>query len=271
MIELNPKDYALVESLFAMKKQYIPALSVIHENFPGRVFVNRIYEPSIAIVWATGRWMYLEGCMNSEDDKVELSSFIHDVVVPDCKQQNINWFEIYTSDNECWDDLLLNNTYLHRLKADKHYESVYTFNLEKYMKLNNRKTRSLDDITIDLLEFEILPQKLRYLPYVADKFMTKTCIGVELRREDVRIAVCRNNGFVFGNEYFIDVDTFAEEMRGKGYATLAAARLIDHLLDNKMFPLWETTHQNIPSHKLALKLGFEVHDSYPVYAFMLEE
>ncbi len=69
MIELDLKDYYLVESSFTEKKQYIPALSVIHWNFPGRVFVNQVHEPNIAIVWATGRWMYLEGNTKSEKDK----------------------------------------------------------------------------------------------------------------------------------------------------------------------------------------------------------
>lgn len=71
------------------------------------------------------------------------------------------------------------------------------------------------------------------------------------------------------NNYFIDVDTFDEGHRKKGYATIAAVELIQKFLSDGMFPLWETTHQNTPSHKLALKLGFEVSENYPVYAFQL--
>lgn len=268
MIELKLNDYYLVESFFTEKKQYIPALSVIHGNFPGRVFVNQIHEPNIAIVWATGRWMYLEGNTKSDKDQVELNSFISDVVVPDCKQLNTSWFEIYTADVECWEALFLGE--LHLLKVEKHYESVYTLNLEKYIENNNVTSSSLDDIKISLCEHEILPRKLHDLSYVDQKFKTKTCPAVELRSGNELITICRNNGFVFLDEYFIDVDTFEEEQRGKGYARLAAIRLIDHLLKKRMIPLWETTHQNVPSHHLALKLGFEVKDSYPVYAFMLE-
>jgi len=268
MIELKLKDYYLVESFFTVKKQYIPALSVIHGNFPGRVFVNQVHEPNFAIVWATSRWMYLEGNINSEKDKLDLRNFIHDVVVPDCKQRNASWFEIYTADIREWDSLFLNE--IDNLKAEKHYESVYTLNLEKYT--NKKATNKLSDhIITNLKEFEILPKEYCDLPYVDQKFKTKTCTGVELKNEKVLITVCRNNGFVFRNEYFIDVDTFVEEERGKGCATIAAIRLIDHLLNNRMVPLWETTHQNIPSHKLALKLGFEVKDNYPVYAFKLED
>ncbi|MFD1906953.1 GNAT family N-acetyltransferase [Paenibacillus rhizoplanae] len=45
------------------------------------------------------------------------------------------------------------------------------------------------------------------------------------------------------NRYFIDVDTYAESERGKGYATLAAVSLISHYLVQEMLPLWETTHE----------------------------
>lgn len=268
MIELNLTDYILAESFFIKKKQYIPALSVVHGNFPGRVFINQVHEPNLAIVWATGRWMYLEGSIKSEKDKIELSTFIRDVVVPDCNQRNVNWFEIYTADVEYWDELFLEGICIS--KVDKHYESVYTLNLDKFNKIKNTFSPKLDDIEINLLEFLILPEEYHNLPYVEQKFQNKTCPGVELRKGSYLITICRNNGLVYKNEYFIDVDTFIQQQRGKGYATLASVRLIDHLLDKNMLPLWETTHQNAPSHKLALKLGFEVEENYPVYVFLIE-
>lgn len=266
MIELNFKEYHLAEPFFK-KKQYIPALSVIHGNYPGRVFVND-REPDLVIVWAIGRWMYLEGNINSEKEKTELNSFIYDVVIPECKQSNVNWFEIYASDIKCWDELFLDG--LHLVKADKHYESVYTLNLDKFKRVKETFSPPIENIEVNLLEFEILPEEYRNLKYIDERFLTKSYPGIEIRKGHELITICRNNGFVYNNEYFIDVDTFVHEQRGKGYATLAAIKLIDHLLHNSMFPLWETTHQNTPSHKLATKLGFEVKEDYPVYAFINE-
>ncbi|MNC55421.1 hypothetical protein D3C76_19710 [compost metagenome] len=84
------------------------------------------------------------------------------------------------------------------------------------------------------------------------------------------MALCKNNGFQSGREYFVDVDTFDIAERGKGYGTLAAAALIRYYLDKRMRPLWETTHENLASRRLALKLGFESVADYPVFAFTLD-
>lgn len=64
---------------------------------------------------------------------------------------------------------------------------------------------------------------------------TKTSLGVEIKKDKQVITLCKNNGFIFRNDYFIDVDTFVTEERGKGYATVAAVHLIDLLLKNDMY------------------------------------
>jgi RimJ/RimL family protein N-acetyltransferase len=64
----------------------------------------------------------------------------------------------------------------------------------------------------------------------------------------------------------IDVVTPDSKHRGKGYATAAAVGLLDHCLQEKLEPLWETTEDNLASQRLAGKLGFVEHQRYPVYA-----
>lgn len=268
MIELFPNDYNLIEHLFSDRKQYIPALSVINRTFPGRVFVNKVNDPEIAVVWATSRWMYLEGSPRSEGDKEELIIFIKNVVIPFCNQIKVNWFEIYTDDAGCWDELFMKECSF--LEVDKHYESVYTLDSDKFYNYNHTKLTLIDDLTIHYNEFEILPKAYQDFPHVKEEFKTSTCLGVELRKDKNTVTVCRNNGFIYMDEYFIDIDTFDEQQRNKGYATYAASLLIDYLLRNRKFPLWETTHQNTASHKLALKLGFEAKENYPVYAFKIK-
>ena len=64
----------------------------------------------------------------------------------------------------------------------------------------------------------------------------------------------------------IDIETFQEKERCKGYATAVGKALIDYCLEKRYIPLWETTLDNIPSQKVAKKLGFVENESYPVYA-----
>jgi len=267
-IELSSSDFMKIVFLFAEKKQYVPALSVIHGTYPGRVYVNHVHAPSVAVVWAIGRWMYAEGSLSNETEKEHFNQFIHDVVIPDCWDRDVDWFEIYTADAACWDDLFLSG-FDNTMKVEKHYESIYTLNVEKFRDMNTSRLSSSEDITVDFTEFEILPKHYHDLPYVDSSFKEITSPGVALRIDNQILSICRNNGFVYGNEYCVDVDTFDAGLRKQGYATLAASQLIEYMLSDNMFPLWETTYQNIPSHKLALKLGFEAQESYPVYAFHL--
>ncbi|TCZ79346.1 GNAT family N-acetyltransferase [Paenibacillus albiflavus] len=268
MIELSFDSFNIAESFFANKKSYIPALSVIYGNYPGRVFVDNDQVPSIAIVWAIGRWMYLEGSLSSQDIELDVSNFLQNVVIPDCRERSTNWFEIYTSDDEQWENLFLTKT--HFLEVDKHYESVYTLNLHIFNQVKETKFSVENEIEINNVDFDILPESFHDFSYIRDEFKTKKSSGIEIKKDNQLITICKSNGFIFKNEYFIDVDTFVKEERGKGYATIAAIKLIDSLLANKMYPLWETTHDNIPSNKLALRLGFEVKESYPVYAFEIK-
>jgi RimJ/RimL family protein N-acetyltransferase len=64
----------------------------------------------------------------------------------------------------------------------------------------------------------------------------------------------------------IDVVTYQKDDRGKGLATAATVALLDYCLERKLVPLWETTEDNVASQRLAEKLGFIKHETYPVYA-----
>lgn len=269
MIELEFENFQMIDSLFLEKMQHIPALSVIHGNYPGRVFVDNDVAPSVAIVWAIGRWMYAEGDIALEKNKMEIKQFIHNIVMPDCLARNEMWFEVYTSEAEHWDSLFLEE--LDGLEAQKHYESTYELNINKFMAIKRVLCPVEDEVQVVFKEFTILAEFFYSLPYVKDAFKTVTTTGAVVKMEGEAISVCKNNGFVFRDKYFIDADTYAIEARRKGYGSIAAVQLIDYFLGKGMRPLWETTHHNLPSHRLALKLGFKPVESYPVYVFTLNK
>ncbi|WP_340023415.1 GNAT family N-acetyltransferase [Paenibacillus sp. FSL K6-1096] len=272
LIELIPEEYPAVYDFYNVKKQHLPALSVLLENYPGRVFADHTEAPTLAVVWATGRWMYAAGDIRTEINRMKLENFLQSVVVPECRHRRENWFEIYTDEEEAWTALFTRG--LAGLKVDKHLESVYEFNRERFYQRNNRVAAdSLDadaEVTVNYEEFPLLGSQVHGTSARNDRFSGLTATGAVVKVQDQVISICKNNGFIVNNRYFIDVDTFAEAERGKGYATLAAASLINHYLAQGMVPLWETTHENIASHKLALRLGFEPVENYPVFAFVME-
>ncbi|OPX46007.1 GNAT acetyltransferase [Ruminiclostridium hungatei] len=87
-----------------------------------------------------------------------------------------------------------------------------------------------------------------------------------LRKNGEIVSQCVNNGFIHENQYFIDLYTFNNCERNKGYGTLISYYLIIDQLKKGYLPIWETTVDNMPSQKVADKLGFEKVEEYPVYS-----
>ncbi|MFD2877914.1 GNAT family N-acetyltransferase [Paenibacillus rhizoplanae] len=194
------------------------------------------------------------------------------VVVPDCLQRQEKGFEIYTEDSDSWTELL--TLEIAGLSVDRHMESVYEFNSERFVQLKKNRRAAIPlegELSVACEEFPVLALPEHNRSARDDRFVGLTTTGAVVKVRDKVVSICKkNNGFSVNNRYFIDVDTYAESERGKGYATLAAVSLISHYLVQEMLPLWETTHENVASHKLALRLGFEPVESYPVFAFVME-
>ncbi|MEK3877586.1 GNAT family N-acetyltransferase [Paenibacillus sp. FSL M7-0420] len=270
LIELTPDVYPAVYDFYKVKLHRLPALSVLLEHYPGRVFADHLEAPTLAVVWATGRWMYAAGDISTEINRLKMMGFLQTVVVPDCRQRQEKGFEIYAEDSDSWTELL--TLEIDGLSVDRHMESVYEFNIERFIQLTNRCAAiPLEgDLSVAYEDIPVLTQPEHNRSARQDRFIGLTATGAVVKVRDEVVSICKNNGFSVNNRYFIDVDTHAESERGKGYATLAAASLISHYLDQGMLPLWETTHENTASHKLALRLGFEPVESYPVFAFVME-
>lgn len=266
MIELPYDSFSAVAHLFTPKKQLIPAIAVIRGNYPGRVFVDHLQRPHVAVVWATGRWMYLLGEVTTAQQKTSIKQFMQDTVICDCRKQKKNWFEIYTSDSKHLDNFFLKE--IDKLRVDKHYESVYRLNVEKFLQVLRANCHERSDVNFKFETFDILPKGGS--SNRKNSAELKKTVGVVVKRGDTVISIAKNNGFIFGKEYFIDIDTLIVEERRKGYATLAAIKLISYFLEKNMLPLWETAENNIASKKLAFKLGFEPIDTYPVFEFKIK-
>jgi RimJ/RimL family protein N-acetyltransferase len=261
--ELEPGDFTRVSHLFQGHRQYLPVFAVIHGNFPGRIFVDAREAPHTALVWALSRWAYIDGDPHNNAFNQSLPSLVQNIIIPDSLRMNMQWFELYTADSPQWRTAL--EISLEAFEPEQHYETVFAFDEQRYRRL--RKPLILPaGWSISRAEFPILPSAARDAPFIGREFKTRTAFGFQLARDDRVISVCRSNGFTFENDFMIDVVTIDESARGKGYATAVGAALIDYCLAHQFVPLWETTLDNIPSRRVAHKLGFVEDASYPVYA-----
>jgi RimJ/RimL family protein N-acetyltransferase len=261
--ELEPSDFSKVAPLFRGRKEYQPVFSIIDGEFPGRIFADQKDNPQVGLVWAISRWGYIDGDPSVSSFNESLPALVRDVIVPCSLQMKMNWFELYTSDSPEWAAIIEKS--LGEYKPSKHYETVFTFDRQRYL-ASKRPFVLSEGEWIGRKEFPILPPAAREASFVEEKFREKTSFGFALVRDGKNISVCRSNGFVSGREFMIDVYTTDKNERSKGHATAVGTALIDFCLENGYIPLWETTQDNIASQKLASRLGFVESESYPVYA-----
>ncbi|PEI91041.1 GNAT family N-acetyltransferase [Bacillus pseudomycoides] len=73
------------------------------------------------------------------------------------------------------------------------------------------------------------------------------------------VSIFRSNGFAE-----IDIAT-DPDYQGKGFARLVATYFIEHCIQNSITPCWDCNVDNIPSQRLASKLGFDHPVEYVLY------
>ena len=252
-----------MEQLFQGQPQYLPVLSVIHGQYPGRVFVDDRDRPRTALVWTLGRWAYIEGEAYNDTFAKSLGDFMRRVIIPDSRQMRMNWFELYVRNSA--DSMRAIEEHLHGFDISRHFESVFLWNQPAYRRFRSDYNFP-QEVTTEKAEIPILSETARAVQSVGDEYKTRTGIGFKASVAGTPVAQCRSNGFAINSQFMIDVVTFDAGQRGKGYATAASVALLDHCSDNRMIPVWETTEDNLASRRLAEKLGFAESESYPVYA-----
>ncbi|MDF2984662.1 MAG: acetyltransferase [Eubacterium sp.] len=260
VVELHEQDFMTAEKLFTGNMFQLPALSVLDLQFPGRVFVDNGNNPEIALVWALSRWSYI----SCKDIQPKHERFIADAfntfIRPVVNELGESCFEIYADNSAGWDILL--QAAFNNCLIEKHYENTFTLNIEKFNELNMDPGLP-GDIKIIEHMYPIAPEP--YFKFLSGSMKNKQVLGMSLNKNGKVISQCINNGFIHDNKYFIDLDTFSGCERNKGYGTFIAYSLISKQLANGFLPLWETTVKNLPSQKVAYKLGFERLEEYPVY------
>lgn len=258
--ELLNEEFYIIERFFCKNKFHIPVLSVIHNKFPGKIFVNDKNNPTIILVWIISRWSYLY----CSEDINNIGNFIYEVIDKRIKyilnKLEIKNFEIYIENNKKCINYLENK--INDMIINKHYESTYELNLYNFKKYFNSIILP-ENVVIQKNKIPLLFEK--YRNFLSDNFLKIKTESVSLIKCSKEISRASNNGMEYNKNYFIDLDTFDETQRNKGYGTISAAILIDILLNKDILPLWETTENNISSQKVAKKLGFQEIEKYIVY------
>ena len=253
MYELNEKDYYKINTLVLKLKNEIIWVSSILNNQQkcAKIFVDNLNIPKTAIIWHKCRNAIIIGDFNEEIfDNLKL-------LLNNEYTKNQQQFALYVLDKnweQCIDQYILQNNLI-----KKYNRKYFRFNNEKYYIFKDSVKEQINKInfkTVDLknykeLNFKYMPD--RYWDSIEDFIKNGINYCVYYDKQYVSIAF---SGFLDNNKCDIGIETLVE-FQGKGFASLAATKLIDYCLSNNIEPIWGCRSDNISSSKISNKLGFE--------------
>ncbi len=268
ILELNKSDFSAVRHIFMGHKYQLPVQAIIQGHYPGKIFVDHPDAPRTALAWAFNRWAYIGGDPDNAMFTQGLASLMKSVIVPESHRLNHDWLEIYISngdDSEQWSRTIERD--LGEFNPVRHQEMLMVFDKQRY--LRNKKVIGIPNgYKLMKVDIPIIPPELADTAFVSADYLSITAIGYSILKGTEVIATCSSNGFEIGREFMIEIETFIEQERKRGLATLAGQALIEHCIAHDLIPYWETNRENVPSWKVAERLGFATAETYPVYQFV---
>jgi len=261
MEELNSKDFIKLLSYFERCEHQIPMMSsVIEGKQKGRILVDNPSNPETFVVITNFNWIYVIGNQESESFKKEFSDFITKEL--SVKNEHFAWANL----NDYWQSKLV------ELLGDKvrsFPRVVYKFNEDKYIK-TKCKAILPDGYELRAIDSNLIGEACEFLDGIEMFWTTgenflKQGMGFCLLHENKIISACQSCAVING-KCEIDVLTH-KDYRKKDLSAIVCSAFIDHCLEVGLEPYWECVRVNIPSSKLAEKLGFEEVMEYPFSAF----
>lgn len=261
MEELNQEEFIRVLPSFERSKHQIPMMrSVIEGKQKGRILVDDKLKPETYVVITDFNWIYVVGNQESESFKKEFSDFIVKELAE--KNDHFAWANL----NDYWQGKL---TELLGNKVRSFPRVIYKFNKDKYIK-SNWRAELPSDYEIRIIDSNLINEACKFLDGIkmfwgTEENFLKNGIGFCLLYENKIISGCQS-GVVTSGRCEIDVFTH-QDFRKKKLSAIVCSAFIDHCLALGLEPYWECVRANVPSSKLAEKLGFEEVEEYPFYAY----
>jgi len=272
MILLNPNDYFKARNpLKAVTINTLFAQAVVEKKTVGKINVDNTYAPETFLIYHPYGMSLLFGETNNE----YFNAWFQDYALNTFKiRQRYEWLQTFP---DVWHNKLTglfgekfikskDNTDDDKdNKIEENTRVNFLFNKEKYLVFrstipnNEYKIFSTDKTMFEDMNGGVVP---KYFWRDASQFHNQG-VGFSLFFEN-KLASTAFSAFVTKTQLEIGIET-TEDNRGKGFAMLTCASLIDYCLDHNLEPVWSCKLENTGSYLLAQKLGFEPTSFRPFY------
>lgn len=256
MIKLQ-NNSQITRDHFTSYFSYFVIESIIEGNTHAEVYVDRIENPQITIVWDT---KYGISCGGSSDRENLLKAieFIKECILTSDIRQDRGIIKVMF-ENEDWKEAILEG--VREFNHNIYPRSIYRHKLEYIPSLHCKdssiKIRKIEDVILSdgkLKNHEGLTEELIQMWGSTRNFLSKGFGFCALKGECIA-AWCTGEYFS-KNWCGIGIETY-EEFQRQGIATSATIEIVKYCKEMNKIPHWDCWKNNIPSAKTAEKSGFE--------------
>lgn len=269
---ISKEKYSTVIGLLEEGIKYPEVLSVLEGNNPGDVFIDDIDSPKTGLVWNQGmKGFYFIGNPESPIFMTRITRFIENDLHNILKERNIDYFEVSGTTSD-WEQAIQQLFKIKKLKSWK--QIIYSWDEDvKYIKRIAKipyEVLSLKEILLQPQTFMNWDQYKKVLIEFwgdIDSFKDKGNCYFAIDGNKI-IGSCYS-AFVTTKVKTIGIET-DQKYQNQGVGYTLALHCVKEALDGKRLPWWDCMKSNIPSSRLAEKLGFVKDQEYLCFRVELD-
>jgi RimJ/RimL family protein N-acetyltransferase len=271
MFHLVKEDrYSHLLPLFNGLEHNLAIASIIEGNTLGCMYADDSGPASVAILWNRQEALYLAGDPSTPGVIEGLQRLFHEMILPDTRRRFIPLLSLQVQPAE-WEAHL--PSILEGCQIEKATRRLYLLqgdSLDFSAKL--QPGYSLQRIDAQLLESDLVnrDQVLTWIESFwpsTDAFLERGFGFCVLGR--YAVASWCLSVFTNGRRFELGIAT-DEAYRNHGFASLAGASCLEYCLNNGLIPEWHCWEDNLPSVRVAEKIGLHHSMSYAAYRFSTE-
>jgi GNAT superfamily N-acetyltransferase len=263
LIPLPQKHYRKMSPLFEGPHLRLHIDALIEGNAPGQIWVDNLENPRSAYVWDKAHCHYLVGVSDNKNFNEILRKFLNNEIIPNAKRTSHSIFKLYYTAG--WEAAI---GYVCGTLPMKRGCRFYRFNKSSVQKKESPSNFSLAIIDKNLLQskmlrnLDLVREEISSCWNSLDDFLEKG-FGFLMRNHDEIVGWCTGE-YVSDKVCGIGIEVLKKH-QGKGLATVMASSFVEYCLHQGITPHWDSFVDNVPSLRVAEKIGFERVSEYSVF------
>ena len=260
MLELTPADFARALPLLEGIRQKVLPFAICEGFNPGRVFVNQLEDPQIALLWSPVGYYFLAGDPARTVDLADIQQALTEIFIPASQASGETGFILIPS-QAGWKEHL--PALLPGREVIEIYRRPFAFDPAKFAAQAHWRERIPEGFRIQPLNAALAEQVGVLASWASVDDFLQNGLGFALLDGDEIASACHS---VFVSHTHLEIDVHTDEKyQRRGFAVLVASAFIEACLKRSQQPNWECFWENDASTALAGKLGFSAEPDYPVY------